>query len=118
MFGSPIGAEGFSGRYADMTVYDCMFAGEMLTYTEGQLEKTIYRPGDCAILERGQGKGYSMAKDTWMLEYTRGNIPAALPIGVFAPLRLTADRQNAWGVLTDYASLVLDSMAQDIRAWF
>jgi C-8 sterol isomerase len=109
IFGSPIGSEGFSGRYAEMTVWDCMFAGEMRTYTEGQLEPTVYLPGECAILERGQGKGYNMTPGTWMLEYTRGNIPAALPIGVFAPVSVTADFHNAWNVLRDYAGLVWDS---------
>jgi len=109
IFGTPIGSEGFSGRYADMTVYDCMFAGEMRTYTEGQTEATVYLPGDCAVLEPGQGKGYNMTADTWMLEYTRGNIPAALPIGVFAPVSVTADWHNAWNLFWDYAAAVWDS---------
>ncbi len=106
LYGSPIGSEGFSGRYSEMTVWDCMFAGEMRTYTEGQLEPTLYLPGDCAILEAGQGKGWNMTPGTWMLEYTRGNIPAALPIGVFEPVSVTADFQNAWNVFWDYAGLV------------
>lgn len=109
LFGTPIGSEGFSGRYSDMIVYDCMFAGEMRTYTEGQIEATLYLPGDCAILAPGQGKGYNMTANTWMLEYTRGNIPAALPIGVFAPVSVTADWRNAWNVFWDYFSLVWDS---------
>lgn len=109
IFGTPIGSEGFSGRYARMDVYDCMFAGEMWTYLEGDLEKTVYKPCDCAILMRGEAKGYSMKADTWMLEYTRGFIPASLPIGAFAPLSLTADWQNFWAVLGDYAGLVMHS---------
>ncbi|HNR29348.1 MAG TPA: hypothetical protein PKI11_00530 [Candidatus Hydrogenedentes bacterium] len=109
IFGTPIGSEGFSGRYADMTVWDCMFAGEMRTYTEGQLAPTLYLPGDCAVLEPKQGKGYNMTPGTWMLEYTRGNIPAALPIGVFAPVSVTADFRNAWNVFWDYAGLVWHS---------
>jgi len=110
IFGTPIGSEGFSGRYAGMDVYDCMFAGVMQTYLEGQLEATTYLPGDCAILERGHAKGYSMTPNTWMLEYTRGNIPASLPIGAFAPTTLTHDFVTMWGIITDYAGLVLKSM--------
>ncbi len=109
IFGTPIGSEGFSGRYAQMDVYDCMFAGEMWTYLEGQLEKTVYMPGDCALLKRGEAKGYLMKENTWMLEYTRGFIPASLPIGAFAPLSLTADWHNFWNILSDYAGLVLRS---------
>lgn len=109
IFGTPIGSEGFSGRYEEMTVWDCMFAGEMRTYTEGQTEATVYLPGDCAVLERGQGKGYNMTANTWMLEYTRGNIPASLPIGAFAPVTVTADYQNLWNVVTDYFGLVWTS---------
>ncbi len=109
IFGTPIGAEGFSGRYAKMDVYDCMFAGEMWTYLEGQLEKTVYKPGDCAILKRGEAKGYWMKENTWMLEYTRGFIPASLPIGAFAPLSLTADWQNFWAIISDYGGLVIHS---------
>lgn len=109
IFGTPIGAEGFSGRYAKMDVYDCMFAGEMWTYLEGQLEKTVYKPGDCAILNRGEAKGYWMKENTWMLEYTRGFIPASLPIGAFAPFNLTRDWHNLWNVLSDYGSLVIRS---------
>ncbi|HOT49762.1 MAG TPA: ERG2 family protein [Candidatus Hydrogenedentes bacterium] len=109
IFGTPIGSEGFSGRYAKMDVYDCMFAGEMWTYLAGDLEKTVYKPGDCAVLRRGEAKGYLMKENTWMLEYTRGFIPAALPIGAFAPVSLTADLQNLREVLADYAALVIRS---------
>jgi hypothetical protein len=109
IFGSPIGSEGFSGRYADMKVWDCMFSGEMWTYVEGQFEKSVFLPGECGILEPGMGKGWLMKPDTWMLEYTRGNIPAALPIGVFAPTQLTQDWDNAWRVMKVYAERVADS---------
>ncbi len=109
IFGTPVGSDGFSGRYPGMKVWDCMFAGEMWTFTEGQFERSVYLPGECAILEHNQGKGYRMFEDTWMLEYTRGNIPAALPTGVFAPTQLTLDWQNAWRTMKNYAERVADS---------
>lgn len=109
IFGTPIGAEGFSGRYAAMDVYDCMFAGEMRTYTEGDLQPTVYLPGDMAVLERGNAKGYSMAPGTWMLEYTRGNTVRSLPQGLFAPTGLTLDFTTMFSVFTDYAGLVISS---------
>lgn len=109
IFGTPIGAEGFSGRYSSMDVYDCMFAGEMRTYMEGELTPTVYLPGDMALLERHKAKGYSMAPGTWMLEYTRGNTLFSLPQGLFAPTGLTLDFKTMWGVFTDYAGLVISS---------
>ncbi len=112
IFGTPIGSEGFSGRYPAMDVYDCMFAGEMWTYTEGQTEKTVYVPGDMAVLERGVAKGYSMAPGTWMLEYTQGATALSLRTGLFAPNSVLNDWQTLWGVFTDYAGLVLGSFFQ------
>ncbi len=109
IFGTPIGAEGFSGRYSSMDVYDCMFAGEMRTYMEGDLKPAVYLPGDMAVLERHKAKGYSMAPGTWMLEYTRGNTLFSLPQGLFAPTGLTLDLKTMWDVFTDYAGLVISS---------
>jgi len=109
IFGTPIGAEGFSGRYSSMDVYDCMFAGEMRTYMEGDLQPTVYLPGDMAVLERHHAKGYSMTPGTWMLEYTRGNTLFSLPQGLFAPTGLTLDFTTMCGVFSDYAGLVISS---------
>lgn len=80
LFGTPIGTEGHSGRYfAD--VHDFMVTGEMWTYHEGDLDKTIYRPGDHAHLAARRTKGYRAHEDTWMLEYAQGWIPTMLPTG-------------------------------------
>lgn len=109
IFGTPIGSEGFSGRYSAMDVYDCMFAGEMWTYTEGQTDKTVYLPGDMAVLERGTAKGYSMEPGTWMLEYAQGTTALSLYTGLFAPNSVLNDFDTVWGVFTDYAGLVINS---------
>src|SRR5438067_5707222 len=79
IFGSPVGTEGFSGRYW-IDIYDFMLAGEMWTYTEEAFrERTISRPGDMARLRRHQAKGFRIAEESWMLEYGRGPIATALP---------------------------------------
>src|SRR2546423_13502050 len=45
IFGSPIGTEGFSGRYR-IDIYDVMLAGEMWTYTEDKFrERIVTLPG-------------------------------------------------------------------------
>jgi len=82
IFGTPVGSQGFSGRYR-IEIHDFMLAGEMWTYTEEAFaEHRIYRPGDAAVLRRREVKGLRIAEGTWMLEYGRGVIPSALPFAL------------------------------------
>src|SRR5262245_22657358 len=82
IFGTPVGSQGFSGRYC-IEIHDFMLAGEMWTYTEEAFaEHRIYRAGDAAVLRRGEVKGLRIAEGTWMLEYGRGVIPSALPFAL------------------------------------
>ncbi len=106
-FGTPIGTEGHSGRYS-MDVWDFVFDGEMWVYHEGDIERTVFEPGDAAYLERGQTKGYRIPDHAWMLEYARGNIPASFHFGVIASTsNVTLDWQAAWGQITDFAGLTI-----------
>ena len=78
IFGTPVGSEGFSGRYR-IEIHDFMLAGEMWTYSEADFaERRAFRPGDAAVLRRDEAKGVRLSEDTWMLEYGRGAIPSAL----------------------------------------
>lgn len=99
LFGTPIGTEGHSGRYAT-EVHDFMLAGEMWCYHEGELERTVYKPGDAAYLGRSRVKGYRIPEFAWMLEYARGPIPTMLPFGladtVFSTLDLRAFARTVW----------------------
>jgi hypothetical protein len=82
LFGTPLGACGFSGRYF-MDVYDFLLAGELTAFTEKQfVEPTIHRPGDLTLLRRGQAKGFKLTEGGWVLEYGRGFIPASLPFAL------------------------------------
>lgn len=82
LFGTPIGAQGFSGRYL-MDVYDFFLSGELVAYTEKNfLEPVLTRPGELALLRRGQVKGFKLSEGSWMLEYGRGIIPASLPFAL------------------------------------
>ena len=74
LFGTPIGTEGHSGRYAT-EVYDFMIDGEMWCYHPGEFERAVYKPGDAAYLGADQVKGYAVPSHAWMLEYARGPIP-------------------------------------------
>jgi hypothetical protein len=103
-FGSPIGSEGYSGRYL-AHVYDVMLDGEMWCYTRGQLDRAVYKPGDMAFLRRGTDKGYRMKDRAWMLEYARGIIPAMLPFGVLASLIHTMDFKSMRLQFWDYGRM-------------
>jgi C-8 sterol isomerase len=82
IFGTPVGSEGFSGRYW-IEIHDFMLAGEMWTYTEADFaERRAFRPGDAAVLRRGEAKGVRLSEGAWMLEYGRGAIPSALPFAL------------------------------------
>jgi hypothetical protein len=82
IFGTPVGSEGFSGRYR-LEIHDFMLAGEMWTYTESSFtERRVYRAGDAAVLARREAKGVRLFEDAWMLEYGRGPVPTALPFAL------------------------------------
>jgi hypothetical protein len=68
LFGSPIGTEGHSGRYRT-EVYDFQIAGETWCYLEGEMQRTVYKPGDVMYLGPAQVKGYRIPDFSWMLEY-------------------------------------------------
>ena len=91
IFGTPVGSEGFSGRYR-IEIHDFMLAGEMWTYTESDFAaRRVYRAGDAAVLPRRQAKGVRILEGAWMLEYGRGPVPTALPFalsGAVASLEL------------------------------
>lgn len=110
IFGSAIGTEGHSGRYW-MDVYDFMLAGVQYTYTEeepGRAVRTV--PPDHVYLPRRTAKGYRIEGDTWMLEYGRGAIATAIPIGVADTLWSSHDWRTFWKTLWHYGVLVLRSL--------
>jgi C-8 sterol isomerase len=100
LFGTPIGTEGFSGRYR-MDIYDFQVAGETWTYTEENFaERKVCKPGDVMFLKKGIVKGFRILEGGWMLEYGRGFVPAALPLAlgdsVFSALDGTTIVKTLW----------------------
>ena len=109
LFGTPIGTEGHSGRYfAD--VYDFMIDGEMWTYYAGDVEKTVFKPGDAALLERRQAKGYNVPRRAWMLEYARGCIPAMLPSGLADNFFSNLDLRRVAHLFKNYGALTVKEL--------
>jgi C-8 sterol isomerase len=111
IFGTPIGTEGHSGRYAT-EVWDFMIDGEMWCYHAGEFERTVYRPGDAAYLGEDRAKGYAVPSHAFMLEYARGPIPTMLPFGLSDTVFSTLDRQTVGKTLYHYGKLVVRELLQ------
>lgn len=106
LFGSPIGTDGFSGRYR-MEIWDFVLTGEMWTYTEDAAgERVVTRAGEFTHLRRRQGKGYRLPEACWMLEYGRGHILGALPFGLMESV-VCFDFTTVARTLGVYAPLVV-----------
>jgi C-8 sterol isomerase len=112
LFGTPVGTEGFSGRY-HLDIYDFLLAGEMWTYTEESFrERVITRPGEMAHLRRRQVKGFRVREDTWMLEYGRGCVPTALPVALGDAVFSAMDIRTIFKTLWGYGRLVVRELVR------
>jgi hypothetical protein len=111
IFGSPIGTEGFSGRYR-LDIYDFMLAGEMWTYTEDKFrDRIVTRPGEMAVLRRKQVKGFKLPEGGWMLEYGRGAVPTALPFALSGAVT-SLDARTVAKTMWIYGRLVMKELSR------
>ena len=111
VFGSPVGTEGHSGRFlADDWFF--ILDGEQWAYTEGALEREVYRPGDVHHLGRGMAKGYRMPDRCFALEYARGVIPLMMPFGIADTLSSTMDFRTLAKTFRVYARSVVRELRQ------
>jgi hypothetical protein len=110
IFGTPVGTEGFSGRYL-VEIWDSVLSGEMWTYTEDTLaRKTVHAPGELAVLRRDQVKGFRLSDECWLLEYGRGAIPTALPLALGDSIFSAMDFYTVGKTLWAYGRLVTRSL--------
>ncbi len=106
VFGSPIGTEGYSGRFfADD--YFVILEGEQWAYAEGDEGKSVFRPGDMNHLPRGEARGYRMPDRCYALEYARGLIPTMLPFGLADSFTSTLDPQPVLKTMGIYGRAVV-----------
>lgn len=112
LFGTPIGTEAYSGRFA-MDVHDWVLTGEMQTYTtDNPLEPLITRPGEHAVLKHGRSKGFKLAEHTWMLEYARGFVPSSLPTALSDTLISALDVPTVAKTFWMYGKLIARELVQ------
>jgi C-8 sterol isomerase len=111
IFGTPIGTEGFSGRFAAEDHF-MILDGEQWCYREGGLEKEVYRPGDRNVLPRGAAKGYRMPDKCFALEYARGIIPAMLPFGLADAISSTLDAPSVARTFRVYTKAVVGNLVR------
>jgi C-8 sterol isomerase len=93
VFGTPIGTEGHTGRFASEDFF-YILEGEQWAYSEGEMSKRVYKPGDCHVLPRGHAEGWSMPDHAYAMEYARGVIPAMLPFGLADAITSTLDART------------------------
>lgn len=105
-FGTPVGTEGHSGRYA-ADVWDFVVDGEMWGYVEGQTDRSVVHPGDAHHLEGRVAKGYRIPDHAWMLEYARGPILSMFPFGLADTLFSTLDLSVLGRTLSQASSLMV-----------
>lgn len=111
VFGTPVGTEGHTGRFfADD--YFMVLDGEQWAYSQGDLQRRVYRPGECHHLPRGSAGGYRIPEFCWALEYARGVIPAMLPFGYADTVSSTLDFRTMARALRLYGSQVVRQLAQ------
>ena len=109
VFGTPIGTEGHTGRFwTDDYFY--ILEGEQWAFDAGQLERSVFRPGDMHHLPRGTARGYRIPESCWALEYARGFIPSMLPFGFADALSSTLDVRSVARTVSLYARCVVGQL--------
>lgn len=109
VFGTPIGTEGYSGRFA-ADDYFIILDGEQWSYGAGEMDRQVFKPGDMHHLPRGQARGYRMPDRCYALEYARGWIPQMLPFGLADAFTSTLDPVPVLQTMRVYTKAVVSEL--------
>ena len=111
IFGTPVGTQGFSGRYNFVQIWDFFLAGETLTcdLESDQVKPNIYRPGDVGFLDKGKSLTCEMKPGSWMLEYGRGPIVTALPFALMDSLLSSVELKSFYLTAKEYGHFIMKS---------
>jgi C-8 sterol isomerase len=109
VFGTPIGTEGYSGRFMADDWF-IILEGEQWAYDEGGHQKAVYKPGEMHHMPRGVARGYRMPDHCYALEYARGIIPSMLPFGLADSFTSTLDHVPVMKTMRIYARAVIGQL--------
>ena len=112
-FGSPIGAQGFTGRYSFVEDWFWILEGEVWYASEGATDREVYKAGDEVRLGKGAAKVYRIVDNAWALEYARGAIPTMLPFGLAHTMFTTLDYRLAFRTMWIYGGHVMRSLTDN-----
>jgi C-8 sterol isomerase len=110
IFGTPIGTDGFTGRFpADDWFW--MLSGEQWVYDEGQLDKTVYKPGSPVhLLPRGTGRFFKFTEGSYGVEYVRGWVPLMMPFGLADAMTSTLDGSSIVKTIKAYGRATIENL--------
>ncbi|KAI9485453.1 MAG: ERG2/sigma1 receptor-like protein [Benjaminiella poitrasii] len=111
IFGTPVGTEGHTGRFLSDD-YFIILEGEQWAASAGDLDRTVFKPGDMHLLARGEAQHYRFPERTWALEYARGWIPTMLPFGMFDVLFSTVDFHSFFHTFKLYGKSLIHELLQ------
>lgn len=111
IWGTPIGSEGHTGRHL-AEFYDTVLDGEAWYYTEGQLTRDEYKPGDHVFVGKGESAGMHYPDHVWMIEYARGSMLALFPFGLADGIFSTLDYKTIIQTLIIYFTLLMKSFSR------
>lgn len=111
LFGTCVGTEGHSGRYAS-EVFDFVIKGTIMNEYEGRFTPEVNTPesDEPLFLEKKVVKHYRIEKEAWMLEYSRGNIVKMFPFGTFDSIFSTLDVRTVARLVVQYGKLVIKGL--------
>jgi len=112
IFGSPVGTQGFSGRYNFMEIYKFVLAGKITTYDleSDQIAPTILSPGSRSCLKKGQSLGLNIQAGSWHIEYGRGPNITAMPFGLMETLVSSVELKSLMLTTSEYTGFILKGL--------
>ena len=108
IFGSPSGTQGFSGRYKHVQIHKFLIAGQIDWYdieSDDTAAHTL-KPGEHAIMEKGQARGMTIHPGSWHIEYGRGAVATTLPFAMVDTLLVSLEFESVRRSTVEFAKLV------------
>jgi hypothetical protein len=109
IFGSPTGAQGFSGRYKHVQIHKFLIAGQIDSYdleSDDTSPLPPLLPGEHTCLEKGHARGLTIHPGSWHIEYGRGAVVTTLPFAMMDTLLLSLELESVRRSTVEFAKLI------------